>query len=195
MDTWIGLAVIAALLLYAVVIYNRLVTLKNRFKNAWSQIDVQLQRRYDLIPNLVATAQAYLDHEKDTLTQVITARNSAQTASKAVKDAPGSGAALAEFSQAEAVLGQSLLNFNALTEAYPSLTADTTMMQLMEELSTTENKISFARQAYNDAIMDYNTAVQIFPNSMIAANTGHKSAEQWQLQDAGARQGIQVSFG
>lgn len=194
METWIGIAVIAGLIIYAVLIFNRLVTLKNRFKNAWSQIDVQLQRRYDLIPNLVATAQAYLDHEKETLTRVIEARNGAKAAAQSVKKDPSDQRAVQDFSAAEAVLGQSLLNFNALTEAYPNLTADATMMELMQELTTTENKISFARQAFNDAIMDYNTAVQVFPNSLIATNTGHKSAEQWQLENAGAREGLRVSF-
>src|ERR1700704_2086354 len=148
--------------------YNRLVSLRNRFKNAYAQIDVQLKRRYDLIPNLVETAKGYIKHERGTLEAVIAARNAASAANVRAAQSPGDAAAMKDLSGAESALTGSLGRLFALAEAYPDLKANTTMMSLMEELTSTENKVAFARQAYNDAVMSYNTVRESFPTNMIA---------------------------
>ncbi|MCY7323315.1 MAG: LemA family protein [Phormidesmis sp. CAN_BIN36] len=162
--------------------YNRLVTLRNRYKNAYSQIDVQLQRRYDLIPNLIETAKGYMKHERETLQAVIAARNSAVTASGRAAQAPGDPQAMQQLGNAEALLTGALGRFLAISEAYPDLKADQTMMRVMEELSSTENRIAFARQAFNDAITVYNTKREVFPSSVIAG--GFNFAEAQLLAEA-----------
>src|SRR5881397_825715 len=148
--------------------YNRLVALRNRYKNAFAQIDVQLKRRYDLIPNLVETVKGYIKHERGTLEAVIAARNAASAANVRAAQTPGEATAMKELSGAETALTGSLGRLFALAEAYPDLKANTTMMSLMEELTSTENKVAFARQAYNDAVMTYNTQRETFPTNMIA---------------------------
>jgi LemA protein len=168
---WGGLLLVVVLL---VVIFNRLVALKNRFLNAFAQIDVQLKRRYDLIPNLVETARAYVKHERETLEAVIAARNSAL---QGLKEAEGKldAASMKNLGQAEGQLLGALGKFQMVVEAYPDLKANTTMMQLSEELTSTENKISFSRQAYNDAVMEYNTSRQSFPAVIFAGVFGHNN--------------------
>ena len=188
----ITLIIIAAIVVYFISIYNKLVALRNRIKNAFSQIDVQLQRRYDLIPNLVETAKGYMQYEKETLTAVIEARNQALAAAKAAASHPEDGSAVKQLSQAEGVLSGAMMKFFALSENYPDLKANTNMNQLMEELTSTENKVAFARQAFNDAVMEYNTYREQFPNSLIAG--GFKAAEQLELEDKEARKAVKVSF-
>lgn len=168
---------IILILLWVVGAYNRLVGLRNRFKNAFAQIDVQLKRRYDLIPNLVETAKGYLKHERGTLEAVIAARNVASSASARAAQAPGDAAAMKELSGAEAALTGTLGRLFALAEAYPDLKANTTMMSLMEELTSTENKVAFARQSYNDAVMVYNTARESFPSNIVAGMFNFAPAE------------------
>jgi len=192
--TWISLAVLAAIVIWAILLYNGMVAGRNRIKNAFAQIDVQLQRRYDLIPNLVETARAYLKHERETLEAVITARNSAQAAARAAAQAPEDGNAIRGLSGAEAVLGGALGRFFALAEAYPDLKANQTMQQLMEELSSTENRVAFSRQAFNDAVMAYNTSCEQFPGNLIARRFGFRHAEQLELEDPAARKAVKVSF-
>lgn len=190
---WITLAVLAAVAVYGIVIYNGLVALKNRVRNAFSQIDVQLQRRYDLIPNLVETAKAYMAHERDTLEAVIAARNQASTAARhAQSSQPG---AIAELAGAEAALGGLLTRFFALAEAYPDLKANQNMAQLQEELASTENRVAFARQAYNDATMSYNTRREQFPDSLIAGLFRFDAAEMWQMENQEARHAPRVDSG
>jgi LemA protein len=162
------LAIVVALVFWLIGLYNNLVGLRNRFKNAFAQIDVQLKRRYDLIPNLVETAKGYLAHERQTLEAVIAARNSAQSASQKVAANPANGQAMQQLGAAEGALTGALGRFFALAEAYPDLKANQTMMQLSEELTSTENKIAFARQAYNDAVMTYNTGIESFPGNVVA---------------------------
>ena len=193
MGTLITLIVIAALVFYFISIYNKLVALKNRFKNAFSQIDVQLQRRYDLIPNLVETAKAYMQHEKQTLTAVIEARNQAAAAAKVAAAHPEDGRAMQALGGAEGALGGALGKFFALAESYPDLKANTTMNQLMEELSSTENRVAFSRQAFNDAVMEYNTYREQFPNSIIAGGR-FPQAELLEIENKEARQAVKVSF-
>ncbi len=192
--TLIFLGVIAFLVFYVVFIYNRLVKLRNRFKNAFSQIDVQLRRRYDLIPNLVETARAYLKHEHETLQQVIEARNQALAAMKGVSRNPGDAAAMKSLMGAEAALGGALLNLNAVMENYPDLKADKTMAQLSEEISSTENRVAFARQAYNDEVMFYNTRREMFPDVLFAGIFGFRPAALWEISDQQAREGVKVKF-
>lgn len=183
------------LLLYGIGIYNRLVTLKNRFQNLFSQIEVQLQRRYDLIPNLVETAKGYMSHERETLEAVITARNQAVGALKAASADPGGAAAMAGLAQAEQGLGAVLGKLFAVSEAYPDLKASENMMQLNEELTSTENKVAFARQAYNDAVTDYNTYKQTFPPIFFAGILGHGAdAELLDFDDAVINEAPKVSF-
>lgn len=190
---WIVLTLLVALAAYGVAIYNGLVALKNRVSNALAQIDVQLQRRYDLIPNLVETARAYMAHERDTLEAVIAARNQASTAAgHARADQPG---AIAELAGAEAALGGLLTRFFALAEAYPDLKANQNMAQLQEELASTENRVAFARQAYNDATMSYNIKREQFPDSLVAGMFNFAAAEMWQLEDQAARRAPKVEFG
>src|SRR5689334_10772950 len=155
------------ILMWFISSYNRLVSLRNRFKNAYAQIEVQLKRRYDLIPNLVETAKGYIKHERGTLEAVIAARNAASTANMRAAQAPGDAAPMKELSGAETALTGTLGRLFALAEAYPDLKANTTMMSLMEELTSTENKVAFARQAYNDAVMSYNTQRETFPTNIL----------------------------
>ena len=167
----IAIAICAALI-FVISDYNRLVMLRNRFKNAYSQIDVQLKRRYDLIPNLVETSKGYLKHERGTLEEVIAARNVAHAANIKAASNPGDAAAMKEISAAETALVGTLGRLMVVAEAYPDLKANAIMQNLMEELTSTENKVSFARQAYNDSVMSYNTQCQVFPSNFIA-NTFH----------------------
>lgn len=171
MGSYIFWGVLILLIVVLVGIYNRLVALKNRFENAFAQIDVQLKRRYDLIPNLVETAKAYIKHERETLEAVIAARNTALAGLKSAR--AGEQGGMAQLGQAEGQLGSALGRLNMVMEAYPDLKANTTMMQLSEELTSTENKVSFARQAYNDSVMEYNTYKQSFPAVLVAATFGH----------------------
>jgi LemA protein len=198
MDTafWIFIAIVVVLIVWAVAIYNGLVALSNQMRNAFSQIDVQLQRRYDLIPNLVETAKRYMKHERETLEAVIAARNTAQAAAKkAGAGAAPSGEAVRELQGAESALSGLLTRFFALSEAYPDLKASQNMAQLQEELASTENRVAFARQAFNDAVMAYNTKREIFPNSLLASPFGFKPAEQWITADpASVRQAVKVDF-
>jgi LemA protein len=194
--TVIVLAAIAVLLfLYGVGIYNRLVTLKNRFQNAFSQIEVQLQRRYDLIPNLVEIAKKYMAHERETLEAVTAARNQAVGALKAASANPGDPAAMANLSAAESGLGGVLGRLMMVSEAYPDLKANQNMAQLTEELTSTENKVAFARQHYNDAVMEYNTYKQTFPPIFFAGLLGHgQDAELLDFDDAKINEAPKVSF-
>jgi len=173
---WIFLAVVVALAAYVVSIYNGLVTLRNRFKNAYAQIDVQLKRRYDLIPNLVEAAKGYLTHERQTLEAVVAARGAAVSAAGRAAAAPGDPAAMAGLAQAEGVLGGALGRLLAVFEAYPDLKANQNVLQVQEELTSTENKVAFARQGYNDAVMAYNTKRESFPDNLVAGPFGFKEA-------------------
>jgi len=190
----IFLGVIAVVVIYVIAIYNGLVTLRNQFKNAFSQIDVQLQRRYDLIPNLVKTAKGYMKHERETLEAVIQARNQAANAARAVEADPTNAMAMRELGGAENALTGMLGRFFALAEAYPDLKANQTMMQLQEELSSTENKIAFARQAYNDAVMHYNNKRESFPDNIVAGSFAFTAAQLLELEDQEARKVVKVSF-
>jgi LemA protein len=174
--------------------YNRLVTARNAFKNAFAQIDVQLTRRYDLIPNLVETAKGYMKHERETLEAVIKARNSALAGLKAASSNPGDAAAVAQLSGAEAQLGGALGRLFALAEAYPDLKANQNMMQLSEELTSTENKVAFARQAYNDAVMTYNNSREVFPSSIVAGMFNFAPAQLLDIAKPEAREAPKVSF-
>lgn len=169
------LVVVVGSVVYVIGVYNRLVLLRNRFKNAFAQIEVQLKRRHDLIPNLVETAKAYLAHERDTLESVISARNQAVAGLKAASGQPGDEQRMAQLGNAEGALTSAMGRLNVTMEAYPDLKASQNMQQLSEELTSTENKVAFARQAYNDAVMEYNTYKQSFPPVFFAANFGHKA--------------------
>lgn len=177
MTGWIFFGLVAVLVVWVISIFNKLVQLRNRFKNAFAQIDVQLKRRYDLIPNLVETVKGYMAHERGTLEEVITARNSAQAASRTASANPADGEAVQRMGVAEAHLSGSLGRLFALAEAYPDLKASANMQQLTEELTSTENRIGFARQSYNDAVMDYNTALEMFPNNFVAGFGAFKTAK------------------
>jgi LemA protein len=184
-STILTLVIIAALIFYVISIYNNLVTLKNRYENGFSQIEVQLKRRYDLIPNLVETAKAYLKHESETLTAVVEARNEAMAGLKAVASNPSSAAAMGKLAGAEGALAGAMSRFNVTVEAYPELKANTNMMQLTEELTSTENKVAFARQAFNDAVTGYNTFRQSFPPIFFANKFGHtKDATLLEFEDS-----------
>ena len=169
----IVLVVVAVIAFYVIGIYNRLVSLKNRFENAFAQIEVQLKRRHDLSPNLVETAKGYLSHERETLQSVIEARNTAVAGLKAAAANPGSAKAIADLGGAEGALTQAMGRLNVVMEAYPDLKASQNMMQLSEELTSTENKVAFARQSFNDAVMHYNTYRQSFPPVAVAGMFGH----------------------
>ena len=176
MGAWIVLGVVVALAAWVISIYNGLVTLRNRFKNAFAQIDVQLKRRYDLIPNLVEAAKGYLAHERQTLEAVIAARGAAVNAAQRAAAAPGDPSAMAGLAQAEGVRGGALGRLLAVFEAYPDLKANQNVLQVQEELTSTENKVAFARQGYNDAVMSYNTRRESFPDNVVAGLFAFKEA-------------------
>ena len=195
MEFWIFLAILVVLATWAVSIYNGLVQLKNRFKNAFAQIDVQLKRRYDLIPNLVETAKGYIKHERETLEAVTKARNTALAAAQAASAAPGNPAAMQGLAQAEGALTGVLGRLFAVAESYPDLKANQNMLALQEELTSTENKIGFARQGYNDAVMEYNTKRESFPDNIFAGMFGFGAAELLQAtESAEERKAVQVKF-
>ena len=170
------LVFVALVVAWVVALYNGLVRSRNAYRNAFAQIDVQLQRRFDLIPNLVETAKAYLTHERETLEAVIAARGAAQAGLAAAKASPGDPAAMAELSRSQGALDGMLGRLMAVVEAYPDLKANQNMMQLSEELTSTENRVAFARQAYNDSVMAYNNQREVFPSSLVAGNFGFKPA-------------------
>jgi LemA protein len=190
----IFLGIIAAVVLYLVGIYNGLVTARNNYKNAFAQIDVQLQRRYDLIPNLVETAKAYMAHERNTLEAVTAARSAAMTGLNAAKANPGDPQAMQQLSNAENQLTGTLKTLFAVSESYPDLKANQNMMQVSEELTSTENKVAFARQAYNDGVMYYNNKREVFPNSFIANMYSFAPATPWEVEAPEARKAVKVSF-
>ncbi|MBL9089705.1 MAG: LemA family protein [Planctomycetaceae bacterium] len=187
-----GVAVL--FLLYFISAYNGLVTLRNRYKNAFAQIDVQLKRRYDLIPNLVETAKGYMKHERETLEAVIAARNQAVTAGQRAAANPGDPSAMQALSGADAQLTGTLSRLFALAESYPDLKANQNMLQIQEELTSTENKVAFSRQAYNDAVMQYNTARESFPTVIIAGMAGFTEARLFEIEVATQREAPKVSF-
>jgi len=194
MEILIFLGAVALVVFYGITIYNRLVDLRNRVKNGFSQIDVQLTRRYDLIPNLVEAVKGYMKHERETLEAVIKARNAAVDGLRAAAADPTDPAAIQQLAGAEATLGGVLGRLFALAEAYPDLKANQNMMQFQEELTTTENRVAFARQAFNDAVMGYNTARENFPNNLVAKNFGFKAAEFLEIEAEEKRSVPQVSF-
>ena len=188
------LIIAVVIVLAGIGIYNTLVSLRNQFKNAFSQIDVQLKRRYDLIPNLVETAKGYIKHERETLEAVIAARNTAYAASQRAATNPADSGAITGLSSAEGALAGTLNKLMMLTESYPNLKADANMRQLSEELTSTENKVAFARQAYNDSVMRYNTARETFPNVLFAGAFGFESAILFEITNEGERTAPQVKF-
>jgi LemA protein len=191
----IFIGIIVAVVVWLISLYNGLVALRNRFKNAFAQIDVQLKRRYDLIPNLVETAKGYIKHERETLEAVIAARNSAQSANLKAAADPADAGAMKKMAAAEAGLSGALGRLFALSEAYPDLKANQTMMQLSEELTSTENKIAFSRQAYNDAVMSYNTAIQSFPDNFVAGFGSFKEAALLESTESPEeKKAVKVSF-
>ena len=195
--------VIAAIVFFALLImffvfgvgtYNKLVTMRNRYQNAFSQIDVQLKRRYDLIPNLVETAKGYMKHERETLEAVIQARNQAASANQAAAKNPGDPSAMAGLMSAESMLTGAMGKLFALSESYPDLKANSNMQTLMEELTSTENKIAFARQAFNDSVTTYNTTKQKFPAVMIAGPMNFQDAQLFEVESPQEREAVKVSF-
>jgi LemA protein len=196
--TWITLIAIVVLVLiiglFAMGVYNGLVKLRNMYKNAFSQIDVQLKRRHDLIPNLVEIAKSYMSHERETLEAVIAARNVAEGARQEAAANPGDPAAVKKLGQAEAGLGGVLGRLFAVAEAYPDLKANQNMMQLSEELTTTENKVAFARQSYNDSVLAFNNKREVFPNNIIAGMFNFKEAALFEVDVESERQAPKVEF-
>jgi len=191
------IVILAVILIFAIAIvriYNNLVTLRNRFKNAYAQIDVQLKRRYDLIPNLVETAKGYMKHERETLDAVIQARNAASSANNQAAANPDDPEAMKKLIGAEASLTGSLGRLFALSEAYPDLKANQNMMQLSEELTSTENKIAFSRQSFNDSVMRYNTSRETFPNNIISGMFNFKEAQLFEIDRAEEGKAPKVSF-
>ena len=186
--------IVLGLIFYLISIYNKLISLKNRVDNGWAQIDVQLQRRYDLIPNLVETAKGYMKHEKETLKMVIDARNAANDAAKTASGDPSDQNAIKGLQESEQKLQGAMMNFQALAEGYPDLKANTNMLALQEELATTENKVGFSRQAFNDAVMQYNTGIEVFPNSLIANQFKFTQATEWQIENKEAKKNVKVTF-
>ncbi|RDS80740.1 LemA family protein [Dyella monticola] len=193
MGLFVFLAIVVLIVVYIVSLYNGLVTARNSYKNAFAQIDVQLTRRHDLIPNLVETAKAYLAHEHSTLEAVMQARNAAVKGLADAKSNPGDPTAMAQLAASENGLNQSLGRLFAVSEAYPDLKADQTMMQLSEELTSTENRVAFARQAYNDAVMTYNNRCEVFPGSFIASSFSFTPAQSLHVDDS-VREAPKVSF-
>jgi LemA protein len=194
---WILIGIVAFLLMfgmYFVGIYNKLVQLRNRFKNAYSQIDVQLKRRYDLIPNLVETAKGYMKHESETLEAVIQARNQAMSAGQAAAQSPGDPTAMQGIVGAETALTGTLGKLFALAESYPDLKANENMLSIQEELSSTENRIAFARQSYNDSVMHFNTRRESFPDTIIANTFNFTEAMLWEIEAEEERENVKVSF-
>jgi len=192
--TIIGIAVLAVVGLYAMSVYNGLISLQNRYKNAFAQVDVQLKRRYDLIPNLVETAKAYMKHEAETLEKVVEARNAASGASAQAAADPADPNALKALGRAETQLTGALRGFNIQVEAYPDLKANTNMLALQEELTATENKVSFARQSFNDAVTAYNTRREVFPACVFAGMFGFQQASLFEVEDPAEREAVRVSF-
>lgn len=190
----IFLVIIAIIVIYLASIYNGLVRSRNAYKNAFAQIDVQLTRRHDLIPNLVETAKGYLTHERETLEAVTQARAAAVNGLAAAKAAPGDPAAMQQLSGSENQLTQALGRLMMVSEAYPDLKANQNMMQLSEELTSTENRVAFARQAYNDSVMTYNNSCEVFPSSVLAGPFGFKPAEQLAIDDPAKREAPKVNF-
>jgi len=190
----IGLAVLVLVVLMLIGVYNGLVVLRNRFKNAFAQIDVQLKRRYDLIPNLVETAKGYMKHERETLEAVVKARNAAMGAASAARNDPGDPDAMKGLLSAEGSLRGSVARMMVVVERYPELKADKNMAVLMEELTSTENKVSFARQAYNDAVTAYNTKRESFPTVAVAGAMGFKPAQLFEVVDPTEREAVKVQF-
>jgi LemA protein len=194
MSLLIFLAILVGVGFFFIGLYNGLVTGRNAYRNAFAQIDVQLTRRYDLIPNLVETAKGYMNHERETLEAVIQARNSAVSGLSAAKSSPGDAEAMQQLAGADNALTQSLGRLFALSEAYPDLKANQNMMQLSEELTSTENKVAFARQAYNDAVMGYNNRREQFPGSIVANLFGFQPAESLKIESEAKREVPRVSF-
>ena len=194
MSMLILLVIVVAVVMFLVGIYNGLVTARNGYKNSFAQIDVQLQRRYDLIPNLVETAKGYMKHERETLEAVIAARGAAVSGLAAAKANPGDPAAMQQLTGAENQLTQTLGRLFAVAESYPDLKANQNMMQVSEELTSTENKVAFARQAYNDAVMFYNNKREVFPNSFIANMYNFAPAAPWEVEAPEAKKAVKVSF-
>ncbi len=194
MTTLIILVVLVVFAFWAIGMYNGLVVARNAFKNAFAQIDVQLTRRHDLIPNLVETAKGYIKHERETLEAVIAARNMAVTAQKAAAGNPGDPAAMQQLSGAENALTATMGRLFALSEAYPDLKANQNMMQLSEELTSTENKVAFSRQAYNDSVMGYNNKREVFPSSIVASMFAFTAAALLEIDDPAKREVPQVKF-
>jgi LemA protein len=194
MGTIITLGVLVAVVLWAIVMYNNLVSSRNRVGNAFSQIDVQLTRRYDLIPNLIEAVKGYMSHERGTLEAVITARNAASAGLKAAAADPTNPDAIKALAAAETTLGGTLGRLFALAEAFPDLKANQNMQQFQEELTSTENKVAFARQAFNDSVLSYNNACQSFPSSLLANSFGFKTAEYLEIEQAEKRSVPKVSF-
>jgi LemA protein len=190
----IFLAIIAAFVIWAISIYNRLINERNRVRNAFAQIDVQLTRRYDLIPNLVEAVKGYMKHERETLEGVIKARNAAASALEAAKADPANAAAIQELGASEGALGAVLGRLFALSEAYPDLKANENMLHFQEELTSTENKVAFARQAFNDAVLNYNNTAENFPNNIIAGTFGFELASFLEIESEEKREVPEVSF-
>ena len=190
----VAVVVVVLFAFFVIGVYNSLVTLRNRYKNAFSQIDVQLKRRYDLIPNLVETAKGYMRHERETLEAVINARNSAVTASQRAAVSPGDAAAMGGLNLAEGQLSGALGRLFALAEAYPDLKANQNMLSLQEELTSTENKVAFARQAFNDAVTSYNIGIEKFPNNVVAGMAGFPPAQLFEAESPKEREAPRVSF-
>ena len=194
MAGWIILGIVVLVFGFVIGLYNRLVTLRNRVKNAFAQIDVQLTRRHDLIPNLVETVKGYIKHERETLEAVIQARNTAIAGLKMAEANPANAKAMQELGTAETALTGALSRLMVVAEAYPELKANQNMMQLTEELSTTENRVAFSRQGFNDSVMDYNNACEMFPSGVIARMFRFRPATMLEIEDVAKRAVPKVAF-